>query len=148
MTNSFQYHPRRVVLHLQFSTGPSNLFKFPKIVSRLPSLGGIYMYIHICIYIFTLHIYRLWGIKIRKSKTMRLWRSWLQADGHCCVVKGLKLNFLANLFLWKRKKSEKQHKESHDTWEKKAVQEFKKKVITLKNKKKEYIGVYIASSFA
>ena len=40
MTNSFQEHPRWVVLPLQLSTGPSKLFEFPKIVSRLPSRGG------------------------------------------------------------------------------------------------------------
>ncbi len=30
----------RAVVHLQFSTGPSKLFKFPKIVKPAPSLGG------------------------------------------------------------------------------------------------------------
>ena len=39
MTDSFKYKPG-FVLPLQFTTGPSKLFKFPDIVSRLPSLGG------------------------------------------------------------------------------------------------------------
>jgi len=39
MTNSFQYNPR-VVLSLQFSTGPSKLFEFPEIVSRSSFVGG------------------------------------------------------------------------------------------------------------
>jgi hypothetical protein len=33
MTNSFQYDPRRGVLPLQISTGPSKLCKFPEIVT-------------------------------------------------------------------------------------------------------------------
>jgi len=40
MTNSFQYDPRWVVLTLQFGTGHS-IFKFPEIVSRQSSVGGL-----------------------------------------------------------------------------------------------------------
>jgi hypothetical protein len=41
MTNSFKSEARRFVLPLQFSTGPSKLFKFPEIVRPPPSLGGL-----------------------------------------------------------------------------------------------------------
>ena len=58
---------QRFVLPLQFSTGPSKLFKFPEIVSRLPSFGGyIYIYTYYIIsYIISIYImYKYYIISI------------------------------------------------------------------------------------